>query len=111
MGDRKVATPRPGTVSSDSGIRTRTPGSATAGSPIATRLEIRSPGCGIPECEHPAQRVADDGRFAELERVEDVLDQLMCALSDVTTSVSGGVGESVTGKVDREQSAVRERGK
>jgi hypothetical protein len=45
----------------------------------------------MPEREHPAQRVADEGRLVELERVEDVLDQLMCALADMTTPVRGGV--------------------
>ena len=42
LGKRRTATPRPRTVNSDSGIRTRTSGSATAGTPTAITSEIRS---------------------------------------------------------------------
>lgn len=42
LDQRVTATPTPRTVNSDSGIRTRTPGSATAGTPTVTTFEIRS---------------------------------------------------------------------
>jgi hypothetical protein len=42
LGQRNTAAPSPGTVSADSGMRTRTPGSATAGSPIAITPRIRA---------------------------------------------------------------------
>ena len=57
----------------------------------------------MPEREHAAERVADDGRVVEFERVEDVVDQLACGLADVAALIGGGVGEPVAGKVDREQ--------
>ena len=64
----------------------------------------------VPEREHAAERVADDGRVVEFERVEDVVDQLARGLADVTALIGGRVREPVAGKVDREQPVARERG-
>jgi hypothetical protein len=63
------------------------------------------PGGRIPQREHSTQRVADDRRLLEPERVEDVVDQLARFLTDVATSITGGVRQPVTGKVHGEQSA------
>ena len=41
--------------------------------------------------EHSTQRVADDRRCVDPERVEDVVDQLARVLTDVTASITGGV--------------------
>ena len=54
--------------------------------------------------------MADDRRVVEFERVEDVVDQLVRVLADVTGSIGAGIREPVTGKVDREQSVARQRG-
>ena len=48
-------------------------------------------GCRIPEGEHGAERVADDRGSVEFQRVEDVLDQLVCTLADLAPPIGGGI--------------------
>jgi hypothetical protein len=54
--------------------------------------------------------VTDDGSLVEFERVEDVLEQLLGAVTDLTAAKPVWVRESVAGKVEREHPPVGERG-
>jgi hypothetical protein len=54
--------------------------------------------------------VADDRRLVESERVGDVVDQLAGTTTDLTASITIGVGQPVAGKVDREDAPTGELG-
>jgi hypothetical protein len=64
----------------------------------------------VPQREHATQRVADDRRVVESERVEDVIDQRVGAVTDLTAPITVGVRQPVAGKVDGEQPPTGERG-
>jgi hypothetical protein len=91
-------------------MRTRTPGRAPAGSPIATSPEIRlgaTARCQMRQGENPAKRVPDDRDLVQLERVEDVIEQPPCVLADPSPPEGDRVGEAVPGKVHGKEPQVR----
>jgi hypothetical protein len=61
-------------------------------------------GSRVPQREHSTERVPDDRRLVEPKRVEDVVDQLPGAMTDLTASITIRARQPVAGKIDREYS-------